>query len=141
MTYYLIQTKPREEQRAQLHLANQGYVCYLPLRTIDAVRSGRRISRVEPLFPRYRLDHEKDNWSRIRSTRGVSHLVRFGVRCASVDDDFIEQLSAQIAAGQAEPQYQSGQVLRIVQGPFKGLEAVFREPDGEARVVVLLNML
>jgi transcriptional antiterminator RfaH len=34
-----------------------------------------------------------------------------------------------------------GEALRINQGPFAGLEALYQMPDGESRVMVLIDML
>jgi transcriptional antiterminator RfaH len=37
--------------------------------------------------------------------------------------------------------FEPGEVLRINDGPFAGLEAVYQMPDGEARVMVLIDIL
>jgi transcriptional antiterminator RfaH len=70
-------------------------------------------------------------------------MVKFGVRYASVGDDFIDALRARLEPEEMEPRplFQDGQMLRIVRGPFAGLEAIFKENDGDARIVVLLNFL
>ena len=62
---------------------------------------------------------------------------------ASVEDSFVEALRDRLGQGEAsvEPLYRSGQPVKIVDGPFAGLEAIFKENDGAARVVVLLNFL
>ncbi len=63
----------------------------------------------EPLFPRYlfiRLGqgHADQSWDPIRSTKGVSQLVRFGVSPAKVHDDLIDQLRATEVAVQSKPE-------------------------------------
>jgi transcriptional antiterminator RfaH len=146
MTYYLVHTKPREELRAQEQLSNQGYECFLPQFLGERIQAGKRVAVLQPLFPRYlfiRLNSETDNWAPIRSTQGVSQMVRFGIRYASVDDDFIEALRARLQPAEMEPKplFENGQALRIVRGPFAGLDAIFKENDGDARIVVLLNFL
>jgi transcriptional antiterminator RfaH len=146
MTHYLIHTKPGQEERACLQLRNQGYDVFLPRHAREKMRGGKRILATTPLFPRYlfiRLNQLTDNWSPIRSTLGVSNMVRFGNRYATVDDDFITALRERIAQQEQtpEPLYQRGQPVRIVRGPFAGIEAVFAENDGDSRVVVLLNFL
>jgi transcriptional antiterminator RfaH len=34
-----------------------------------------------------------------------------------------------------------GDSLYIVDGPFRGLDAVFSQPDGDQRAIVLINLL
>jgi len=34
-----------------------------------------------------------------------------------------------------------GDRLQVVDGPFRGLNAVFSQPDGDARAIVLINLL
>ena len=36
---------------------------------------------------------------------------------------------------------QKGEAVTIKSGPFKGLDAIFQEPDGEARSLILINLL
>jgi transcriptional antiterminator RfaH len=35
----------------------------------------------------------------------------------------------------------AGDSLEILEGPFRGLNAVFSQPDGDSRAVVLINLL
>ena len=49
------------------------------------------------LFPGYlfiHLDKKQENWSPIRSTKGVLNFVRFGLNYAQVPDTVIEFLKA-----------------------------------------------
>lgn len=39
------------------------------------------------------------------------------------------------------PQFRAGETIKLVEGPFAGMEAVFTEEDGEKRVIVLLELL
>ena len=92
--WYLIQTKPRREARAEEHL-RQHFECYRPLKASAATRSGQGAKAGEPLFPGYlfiRLDSTHDNWYPIRSTRGVNRVVSFGGQPTPVRDELIEQL-------------------------------------------------
>src|SRR5699024_5665260 len=76
--WYLIQTRPRQEARAHEHLANQGFEVFYPRLTVARLNKGQESQRQEPLFPNYlfvRLRAGTDNWSPIRSTRGVLRMV------------------------------------------------------------------
>ena len=147
MRWYLIHTKPREEKRARENLERQGYTVYLPLFSAEKLRRGRLHLVQEPLFPRYlfiRLGEGLDaqSWAPIRSTLGVRRLVAFGNTPAHIDDALIDHLRAREAA-QGEParRFSSGEHVRIGQGPFAGLEAVFQMPDGQERAWVLIELL
>src|SRR3989338_8629396 len=94
--WYLLYTKPRSEQVAELNLKRQGYRSYLPF-TLERRRHQGTYHLIKtPMFPRYlfiQLNKETDNWSPIRSTKGVTDLVRFGGCPAKVPNDLIETLS------------------------------------------------
>lgn len=144
--WYVIQCKPREEERADVNLRNQDFEVWRPTLRREVVRQGRRTSVSEPLFPGYlfiRLSAVDDNWAPIRSTRGVARLVRFGTTPAVVPDAVLDALAARLAMADApsEPLLVPGQKVRIEAGPFAGLEAVFAEHDGALRVIVMLKLL
>ncbi len=102
----------------------------------------------EPLFPRYlfiRLGETRSaqSWVPIRSTKGVSRLVSFGVEPAKVDDRLIEILRNQEATAQAEPErlFKSGEWVKLTDGAFVGLEAIYQMADGDQRVIVLIELM
>jgi len=146
--WYVIHTKPRQEQRALLNLEQQGYTCYLPLLAIEKMRRGVLALISEPLFSRYLficLDSGQSgqSWSPIRSTQGVSRLVTFGAEPAKVHAELISALRAQDALLRETPVrlFSSGDAVRIVDGPFAGLQAIYQMADGERRAMVLIEIL
>lgn len=146
--WYLIHSKPRQEDTAKQNLERQGYSTYLPLLRTPRRRMERRIIRIEPMFPRYlfiQLDTETDNWAPIRSTLGVSTLVRFGMTPSPVPDDLIETLRERddSAGVQDIPmhEFKSGQKIRIEEGPFMGYEGIFLAKSSQERVLVLLEIV
>ena len=146
--WHVVYTKPRQETIALTQLERQGYPCYLPLREVEKLRRGRKTRVSEPLFNRYlfiRLGTglESPGWAPIRSTLGVSHLLRFGDTPARVDDALIAQLRRheQSASATAEPLYQPGDRVRIEEGPYAGLLAIYEMDDGDERARVLIELL
>lgn len=146
--WYSIHTKPRQEQTALTHLLRQGFQCHLPLARERRLVRGRYTQITCALFPNYLFAHLKmgeDNVAPIRSTQGVIGLTRFGLQIPPVPEGFVEALLARDPDAKGIPvgaqEWQPGQKLRITDGPFVGLEAVFAARDGTARVIVLLNML
>ena len=107
MHWYLVHTKPRQEKSALENLHRQGYQCYLPTIPSEKLRQGPLTVADEPLFPRYlfiRLGQgdSAKSWAPIRSTKGVSRLVSFGIEPARVDGGLIELLRTQEASVQTD---------------------------------------
>lgn len=146
--WYLLSCKPQQDELAEQHLLNQHYEIYRPLAKRERKRGKKMIQRIESLFPRYifiRLDQVDDNWAPIRSTRGVSGIVRFGLTPALVPDLIVQHLKCQEEALSNKAidldRFHAGDSVKIEVGPFKGLDAVFQSYDGEERVILLLNIL
>lgn len=146
--WYLVYCKPRQEQRAQQHLVNQGFTTFLPALTVTRLKAGKQLTVTEPMFPRYiflQIDSDQLNISNIRSTRGVSDFVRFGQHLARVPAELIDSLSLQQQV-QQQREYQNlpfkeGESLTVLNGPFSGIQAVYQLADGDKRSFVLLNLL
>jgi transcriptional antiterminator RfaH len=147
-SWYLVYTKARQEETALTNLARQGYGVYLPRVRQLRKRQGRRVTVVEPLFPRYLficLDAETDNWGPVRSTLGVASLVRFGREPARVPDELVAFLKA--SEGQeglhelAKRDYQIGERVRVAEGALQGCEGILLARTGGERVVLLLDIL
>ena len=146
--WYLIHTKPRQEQRALINLAQQGYQCYLPMITLEKLGRGRLNLVEEPLFPRYLficLDNSRhgQNWAPIRSTIGVSGMVTFGSTPAKIDAGLIAFLHNQQEVLNETPErlFQKGEVLLVSDGPFSGLEAIYQMPSGDNRAMILIEFM
>lgn len=143
--WYLVHCKPREDARAHENLIRQNLECYWPTRQVERLREGRKRTVREALFPRYlfvRLDCLHDNWSSIRSTRGVQQVVRFNAYPVPVRDEIIEGIRERLADGASlEPYLKPGERVQITVGAFSQIEAIFVANDGNERVVLLLNIL
>lgn len=143
--WYLVQCKPRESFRAEINLNNQGYQCFHPTHLVKRKIAGEVKAVVTPLFPHYLfiLLSPMANWSKIRSTRGVSKLVYFNNLPASLDSHIITGLQQQCARlnGQApEFLFKQGDRVLITEGCFKELEAIVTATTGEERVTLLINL-
>lgn len=141
--WHLVQTKPRQEFRALMQMQNQGFTCFLPvLKTRKAVRGKLEVCE-EPLFSRYlfvRLNMGNCHWSPIQNTRGVSKMIAFGGRFATLPDSCIDALRHQQDNSQLGC-FSPGERVTITDGPFAGLEGIYALPDGEARALVLIELM
>jgi len=122
--WYLVKTKPRQENVAIKNLENQEYTTYCPIVTIN--------NKQVVLFPGYifiHLDKKTENWSPIRSTKGVVNFVRFGLYFAQVPDNVIEFIKA------------NQLIVQITDGVFKNCVAIFKSFKSDERVILLMNIL
>lgn len=138
----LVHCKPRQDERAEENLLRQGYTCYRPQHSCERIVRGRRQIIAESLFPGYLFIHmaADANWAPLRSTRGVGRIVAFGGMPLRLDNSLIAHLQQRTAAA-VQPALEAGDSVRITQGGFAELDAIFVAMDGEQRVILLLNML
>jgi transcriptional antiterminator RfaH len=148
MAWFLVRSKPRQEAVALTNLVRQGYESYLPMFATEKLVRRKPTVVQEPMFARYlfvRLDTsgQGQSWSPIRSTVGVSELVCFGSRPARVDAALIATLRERETAQQADPNalFAAGDNVRITEGAFAGLKAIYQMNDAEGRAMVLLDLL
>lgn len=151
MKWYLVQTRPREEFRAEENLMNQGYSVFLPTMSIQKISKKLVNIQKVPLFSRYlfiQLDQVNSNWYPIRSTRGVTQMVRFGLQSEPIEipELVIENIRC-LTQGATQPKALFAQNTKVVvlDGPFKSLEGYFQrmatESQGELRAHILIEMM
>lgn len=146
--WFAVLCKPRAEAIARTHLQRQQFTCLLPM--VRQLRRGVRgmQQQIEPLFPRYlfiETDADGRTLAPVRSTRGVSGLVRFGERAARVPGSVIATLRARLqedgTIGLSVPAFVPGQSVRVTQGPFAGIHAIFESNSGAERVRLLMAVM
>lgn len=144
--WYLLHTKPRQEQVALENLQRQGWQCYLPQMRIERIRRGKLHLVTEPMFARYLFiqlesGEKAKSWAPIRSTIGVTGLVRFGAQAARVDDALVDAIRSREQAAPAKPMFTPGDSVTVTQGPFSGIEAIYQSPSADQRALILVQML
>jgi transcriptional antiterminator RfaH len=148
LPWYVAYAKARQEHVAKENLLRQGYSVYLPqMKVLRRIR-GHHQARLEPLFPRYlfvqpgSLDH---SIAPVRSTSGVSAIVRFGQESAVMRPETlrnIREFEARQNAAKDEDisPFQCDERVHVVDGPLAGLEGLITEVSRD-RVVVLMQLL
>jgi len=144
--WYVLKTRARAEHIAQLNLQRQGYRVYLPLFHKNRRQRGEWRQVTEPLFAGYlfvQLEIGVQNFSPIRSTKGVLNLVRFSELPEPMPDGAVETLITNLesSAETPRPLFQPGARLQIVAGAFAGWEGICQAETPDERVLVLLNIL
>ena len=138
--WYLVKTKPRMEEMAEMNLKNQRIEFFLPRFTC-----GKREGKV--IFPGYIFIKPKtgDTYQSIRSTRGVNDFVRFEMAFANASDETIDELKALVDVMNDRMNqtnlHQKGEEVFIKSGPFKDFNAIFEKYDEDKSAIVLINFL
>ena len=141
--WYLLQTKFRQERKVARELEQQNINAFLPLYRSEKIIKGVRVTKEEPLFSGYlfiELDIKNSNWTSIRSTRGVSKFVEFGEGASIVNPLIIESLR-NVESQPGEPYLEAGEKVRVMDGAFKGLEAIYQAADGTSRSYILMELM
>ncbi len=143
--WYLLYCKRGQLARAQTHLELQQVPSFSPSIELEKIVRGKRTTKQEPLFPNYlfiELDTERIHTTTIASTRGISHFIRFGNMPVQIPFSVIKGLMNQPIPLLVHPDTpKTGDTVQITEGIFEGLTAIFTEPDGETRSILLLNLL
>lgn len=146
--WHVLYTKPHQESLVFQQLEGRDLDAFFPFVRLE--RGHRRGTRVEPVFPHYifvKVDLMTRDAASLQWLPGVRSLVRFGDQPAIIPDAIIQQLRERLGQYQdrvlrkSEWQFQPGQKVEVVDGPFSGFDAIFQEGlSGANRVKILLNL-
>lgn len=143
--WYVVASKPRQEEIARENLDRQGYQTFLPRLSMNKRRRGGWATVIEPLFPGYLfvyLTLGEDDPAPVRSTVGCVGLVRSGKALVPVPDSIMAPL---LKLGEAPQQrdagFAPGDLVSLEDGPFVGLVAIFEMNRGADRARVLIELL
>ena len=146
--WYLAYTKPRQEDVALLNLELQGFEVYLPLYKKFRKSEQGPISIFEPMFPRYiffRPGKPEQSISTVRSTKGITSLVRFGFEPATITEALLRRIR-QLEEDRSQAtllelsNLKAGQTVRLKHSALEGVEGMIQNVSSK-RVAVLLEIL
>ena len=145
--WFAVQTIAGKEDFAILHLERQGFEAFCPkLPKVNKRRRGSSSGR-KPLFKGYcfvKFDPDRDRWRSINGTLGVSKLVMFGDRPASLPEGIVERLidlSGTHGSVMFDDALEPGDRVAVHGGPFdEWIGDVLRTRDCD-RVIVLFDMM
>ncbi|PID86754.1 MAG: hypothetical protein CSB13_02765 [Chloroflexi bacterium] len=147
--WYVIYTKPKSEYRVAAWLAQYEIETYVP--GFYSLSSSSQTATKEILFPCYmfaKISLEEEGLSSIQWVPGVRRIVSFGGQPVTIPDCMMEEMRQNIQLANEsrhenlEPSMQPGTLVRVVSGPFQGMQAIFERPtSSRERVQVLLDFL
>lgn len=134
-------------QRADsLDMKDKIFQALVPKEKQIEVKNGKRKVVEKRIFQGYVLVQMKmseDAWYNIRNTPSVTGFVGSGTEPTPVDDEEVEKIMKRM--GRDEPKhkidYNVGDIVNIIDGPFKGFDGAVNEIDPQkGKLKVLVNM-
>ncbi len=158
MRWYVVHTYSGQESKVKAHLEMAiqrseldeyfGQIL-MPTREVVTITKGKKISRDRKNFPSYVIIEmvvNKETIHFVTDIPGVTHFVGVGkpqpLRAAEVDRILGTSESAEVQElGEIEVPYQSGDSVRIKDGPFKDFDGTVEEVNAEkGKVKVLVSV-
>jgi len=134
-------------QRAEsLDMKDKIYQVLVPKEKMIEIKNGKRKVVEKRIFQGYVLVQMKlteDAWYIVRNTPSVTGFVGTGTEPTPVETEEIEKIMKRM--GKDEPKhkmdYKMGDVVNIIDGPFKGFDGAINEIDQtKGKLKVLVNM-
>jgi transcriptional antiterminator RfaH len=146
--WYLAYTKPRQESIALTHLTQQAFDAYLPLYKKFKKTEQGPVAQFEPMFPRYilfRPSTPEQSISVVRSTKGITTIVRFGFEPALINDELVQRIrlleeDRNHATLQELSNLKTGQTVRLKHTALGNIQGLIQSVSSK-RVAVLLEIL
>lgn len=148
VAWYAAQLRPNGDSLALLNLERQGFNAFRPQmwETRQTDKGPNRVLR--PMFPGYvfvEFDLRRPQWTKIRSTRGISRLVGSTTggpsRLPSGLVDLLKQRCAGNLANPAVNELQPGDKVYVSSGPFAAFLATVERVDAQSRVNLLIDFM
>jgi len=134
-------------QRAEsLDMKDKIFQILVPKEKMIEVKNGKRKVVEKRIFQGYvmvQMKMSEDTWYIVRNTPSVTGFVGSGVDPTPISDEEIEKILKRM--GRKEPKhkidYKVGEVVNIIDGPFKGFDGTVSEIDlSKGKLKVLVNM-
>jgi len=134
-------------QRAEsLDMKDKIFQIVVPKEKMIEIKNGKRKVVEKRIFQGYVLVHMKmseDAWYIVRNTPSVTGFVGTGIEPTPVEDEEMEKIMKRM--GREDPKHRIdftvGEVVGIIDGPFKGFDGSVSEIDAEkGKLKVLVSM-
>ncbi len=140
--WYVIHAQTRKEREVETALQRQGLEIFLPLVAVPSRRRDRRITLQVPLFPGYLFINaqlDTNIFHKIIKTQHVFRLLGNG-RATAVPEAEVAAIQAIVSGGR--PYYpwrflEKGKRVRVIDGPFAGIEGIILEMHQQKRRIVV----
>jgi transcriptional antiterminator NusG len=162
--WYVVHTYAGYENKVKQNLASrvrsmgveeQIFEVVIPMETVIEFKGGRKQEVQKKVFPGYllvRMDLDDNSWYVVRNTPGVTGFVGSGAKPTPLSRREVEDIlgtgareeeAAGVSAKKPRPrtEYEMGEQVRVVTGPFADFNGVISEIDVErSKLKVLVNI-
>ena len=145
--WYVVKTKPLNEERAQSYLEYHGLTTFLPWMETVHFKTDKTIKKNKPLFPSYifaQFDLQQ-NYPLVKWGKGVNTILGFGKYPTPISDEvlsIIKNRSDEKGIVKKAYNLTKSDSIRITSGPLKDLLGIFdRWVSDSGRVRILLNLI
>ncbi|GIV97310.1 MAG: transcription termination/antitermination protein NusG [Herpetosiphonaceae bacterium] len=134
-----------EHRIESMEMQDQIFRVIVPTEEEIEIKNGQRRTVQKKVFPGYVLVQMKltdDSWYVVRNTPGVTSFVGMGTKPTPLEDEEVKAILKQMEeeAPRVKVNYQVGQAVKIIDGPFTDFEGVVDAIDQErGRVRVLVS--
>ncbi|MGD8836390.1 MAG: UpxY family transcription antiterminator [Desulfobacteraceae bacterium] len=145
--WYVLHTKSRFENVVRDGLFKKSVDVFLPKITVQSKRKDRKKMIRVPLFPGYvfvKSDLSPNHHLDIVKTVGAVKLVGNNQGAISVPTETIDSLKIMVASNQPVEtgyQFDKGDQVMVVDGPFAGVTGIFERYGRQGRIVVNIEAL
>jgi transcriptional antiterminator RfaH len=146
--WFCLKTQPKREHLAATALRRQFDVeCFSPRLRFRKMTQRGPVWFVEAMFPGYLFAKfvYSEQHRAVEASHGIQGIVHFGNHLATLPENIVSGLRSKVGEEEVvtvDPSLKVGQSIEIIEGPFRGLEAVVTHllPARE-RIRVLLEFL
>ena len=136
------------EQAAQRGLVEKFDEILVPTENVVEVRRGRKINAERKFFPGYVLvkcDLSDDVYHLIKNTAKVTGFLGADNKPMAISEAEADRIKGQVAEGVEHPKasimFETGEKVRVTDGPFASFEGLVEEVDeGRSRVKVAVSI-
>ncbi len=145
--WYVVRTKPNDEERVKGNLINQDIESFLPLLEDQQYSNGRLFQRIKPLFPSYLFARFELglHYYKVKWTRGVHKVLGGEGGPIPISDGVIQVIKARAGENnivKLEDEFKEGDLVQVTSGPLKDLTGIFKKKmSAKGRVKILLSLI
>lgn len=138
----VLYTYPNYEKKVLKVATQKNITCFLPTQKVERTWSDRRKILEIPLFPNYLfVQVNKQNRFTILDILGVVRFVSLSGKPAIISDYEIDLIRKMTNGPEValEREFVNGDLVRIIEGPFMGLEGILFQKKGKHRLSIRIN--
>jgi len=145
--WYVVRTKPNDEERVRGNLINQDIESFLPLLEDQQYSNGRLFQRIRPLFPSYLFARFELglHYYKVKWTRGVNKILGGEGGPIPISDGVIQVIKNRAGENnivKLEDEFKEGDLVQVTSGPLKDLTGIFKKKmSAKGRVKILLSLI